>query len=311
MDMRNVIIGGVFLLFVLFVTGLIWLSGAGVGAGAGTETSLSFIILLAYAAGLSMIILPCTLPLAFIIVPMCAGKEYKKGLGMALLFGLGITITITLYGIAIAYVGQILGLGAATPIILVVAGLAAYIFGFSETGIYNIKMPFMAQILPPSIQQKGDYTRSFFLGLLLGNAGVGCPNPLFYVLLLYIAGTGDLFTGGLIGLVHGLGRATPILILSFLAILGLSSLNFITEKRFAIKKVTGWSLIIIGAFLITTGVLDLRGWWILQSPLNSVALGITIILIILPFIIGKIKENHKKSDSEKVISKKKKTKAIK
>lgn len=284
MNMRNVLVGTVFFLFMLFVAGLIWLSGIGT-----LETSnLSFIILLAYAAGLSMIILPCTLPLAFIIVPMCAGKDYKKGLLMAILFGLGLTITITIYGIAMAYLGQILGLGAATPIILVVAGLTAYVFGFSEAEIYKIKLPFMAQILPASIQKKGDYTRSFFLGLLLGNAGVGCPNPLFYVLLLYIAGTGDPFTGGLVGLVHGLGRATPILILSILAILGISSLDFLTSKRFTIKKITGWSLIIIGAFLIVTGVFNLRGWWVIQSPPNIVALIITIALVILPFVVSKL-----------------------
>lgn len=286
MNTRNVLVGAVFFLFVLFAGGLIWLSGVGT-----PETSnLSFVLLLAYAAGLSMIILPCTLPLVFIIVPMCAGKGYKRGLLMAILFGLGLTITLTAYGIAMAYLGQVLGLGAATPIILVVAGLAAYAFGFSEAGIYKIKLPFMAQILPASIQQKGDYTRSFFLGLLLGNAGVGCPNPLFYVLLLYIAGTGDPFTGGLVGLVHGLGRATPILLLSILAILGISSLGFITAKRFTIKRITGWSLLVIGAFLIVTGTFNLRGWWIVQLPPNVIALSATIALIVFPFALSRFRK---------------------
>lgn len=283
MNTRNVLVGAVFFLFVLFVVGLIWLSGA----GAPETSNLSFVLLLAYTAGLSMIILPCTLPLAFIIVPMCAGKEYKKGLIMAVLFGLGLTITIAIYGIAMAYLGQVLGLGAATPIILVVAGLTAYVFGFSEVGIYNIQLPFLAQILPESIQKKGDYTRSFFLGLLLGNAGVGCPNPLFYVLLLYIAGTGDLFTGGLVGLVHGLGRATPILILSMLAILGVGSLDFLSSKRFAIKKFTGWTLIVLGSFLLVTGAFNLRGWWITQLPPNILAFSVTVALIALPFLLKK------------------------
>ncbi|MBT8251707.1 MAG: cytochrome C biogenesis protein, partial [Nitrosopumilus sp.] len=53
-------------------------------------TYLSWMII-AYVAGLSMIVLPCTLPLVFIIVPLSMGQGYKKGLTMALLFGLGLT----------------------------------------------------------------------------------------------------------------------------------------------------------------------------------------------------------------------------
>lgn len=278
------------ILFVVFVTGLIWLARVGT-----PETSkLGFVLLLAYAAGLSMIILPCTLPLAFIIVPMSAGKGYKKGLLMAILFGAGLTITITIYGILMALLGKALGLGTATPIILFIAGIAAYIFGLSEASIYTIKLPFMAQILPESLQKKGDYTKSFFLGLLLGNAGVGCPNPLFYVLLLYIAGTGDIITGMSVGFIHGLGRATPIILLSILAILGVSSLDFISSKRFTIKKLTGWSLLIIGAFLITTGLFNLRGWWILQPTINLIPLFVTLGFLFLPFLLKVFLKNKRK-----------------
>src|SRR3989338_1306507 len=39
--------------------------------------------LFAFAAGLTMIILPCTLPLAFVIVPLAMGKGLVKGLGMS------------------------------------------------------------------------------------------------------------------------------------------------------------------------------------------------------------------------------------
>jgi cytochrome c-type biogenesis protein len=37
-------------------------------------------LIIAYLAGLSMIILPCTLPLVFIIIPLSMGKGGKKGL---------------------------------------------------------------------------------------------------------------------------------------------------------------------------------------------------------------------------------------
>ncbi len=61
--------------------------------------------LFSFATGLTMIVLPCTLPLAFVIVPLSMGKGMVKGLGMALSFGLGIAVTLSLYGVAAALLG--------------------------------------------------------------------------------------------------------------------------------------------------------------------------------------------------------------
>lgn len=283
--MRVFLVALTIILFTIFLGGLWWLAGVG-----GPETgSLMFVVALAFAAGLSMIILPCTLPLAFIIVPMSAGENYKKGFLMAALFGLGLTITITIYGILMAYLGQILGLGAATPIILTIAGLSAYLFGLRQVHLLNLKIPFLAQIMPAKLQKQGDYLRSFFLGLLLGNAGVGCPNPLFYVLLIYIAGSADPLIGVTVGFSHGLGRATPIILLSILALLGIQATRVLTENRFKIERITGWVLILIGSFLIPTGLLNLRGWWVLQSP-DLKALGIMVVLMAMPAIFALLKK---------------------
>ena len=271
------------ILFIVFVLGLLWLAGVQEQAAAGG--TFGFMALLAFAAGLSMIVLPCTLPLVFIIVPLAAGKEYKKGFLMALLFGLGLTITISLYGMAMAYVGQIFGISAATPWLLMIAGLAAYLFGLSELGVFHLRLPFAANIMPRSLQQKGDYTKSLFLGLLLGNAGIGCPNPLFYVLLFYIAGTADVGAGALLGFIHGTGRAFPVILLTILAMFGFSATKVLSEKRFAIERFTAWLLIIIGAFLIPAGIFNLRGWWISATPPDLGAWGLAIGLIILPLVV--------------------------
>ena len=271
------------LLFIVFVVGLLWLAGAREQAAAGG--TFGFMALLAFAAGLSMIVLPCTLPLVFIVVPLAAGKDYKKGFLMALLFGLGLTITISLYGVAMAYVGQIFGISAATPWLLAIAGLAAYIFGLSELNLFQLRLPFMANIMPRSLQQRGDYVKSFSLGLLLGNAGIGCPNPLFYVLLLYIAGTGDVGAGASLGFIHGAGRALPVILLTMLAMFGFQATKILSEKRFAIEKFTAWLLIIIGAFLIPAGALNLRGWWISATPQELGAWWLALGLIILPMVV--------------------------
>lgn len=285
-NLPKVFIALVTILGIVFVLGLLWL--AGVREQAALGGTFGFMALLAFAAGLSMIVLPCTLPLVFIIVPLAASKEYKKGFLMALLFGLGLTITIAIYGILMAYVGKIFGISAATPWLLFIAGLAAYIFGLSELNLFNLRLPFSATILPQSIQRKGDYIKSFSLGLLLGNAGIGCPNPLFYVLLFYIAGTANIASGAVLGFIHGIGRALPIILITILAMFGVGLTATLTEKRFAIGRFTAWLLIIIGVFLIPAGVFNLRGWWLVATPINLQALGLAIGLLILPLIMKAI-----------------------
>lgn len=270
------------LLFIIFIVGLLWLAGAREQATAGG--TFGFMALLAFAAGLSMIVLPCTLPLVFVIVPLAASKDYKKGFFMALLFGLGLTITITLYGVAMAFAGKIFGIAAATPVLLTIAGAAAYLFGLSELNIFKLRIPFAANIMPRSLQQKGDYVKSFSLGLLLGNAGIGCPNPLFYVLLLYIAGTANIGSGALLGFIHGAGRALPVILLTVLSMFGIQATKTLSEKRFAIEKFTAWLLVIIGAFLLPAGIFNLRGWWIAAAAQNLQAVGLAVALILVPLV---------------------------
>jgi cytochrome c-type biogenesis protein len=225
----------------------------------GSTAYLSWLII-AYVAGLSMIILPCTLPLVFIIVPLSMGKGYRKGLTMALLFGAGLTITIAAYGTGVAIIGETASLVQISTIMFLIAGIAAFLFGLSQLKLISLKMPSYSGT-PKFIQNRGDYSKSFFMGLLLGNAGVGCPNPLFYWLLIYIAGAGSIEVGASLGLVHGVGRAIPLIFLSVMAVLGISATKGLTTKRESIERATGWMLIVIAAFLIINGLPEGHEWY--------------------------------------------------
>ena len=200
-----------------------------------------------------MIVLPCTLPLVFIIIPLSMGKGGKKGLGMALLFGAGLTITITFYGFGIGVLGQTADLVQISFYMFLIAGIAAFIFGLSQLKLFELKLPSYSGT-PKFIQNREDYSKSFFMGLLLDNAGVGCPNPMFYWLLIHIAGSGSMEIGASLGAVHGVGRAIPLILLSVLAIIDVNATKGVTVNRQQIENITGWMLIVIGAFLIINGI---------------------------------------------------------
>ncbi len=276
------------ILFVIIGLSLAWISQQTV---LSEEPGFLFIAFLAFAAGITMIVLPCTLPLVFVIIPLCAGKGYKKGFTMALLFGLGLTITITIYGVILASLGSYFGLSRGSFILFLIIGSLAYLFGLSELRLLNLRLPHAR--LPSFIQKGSDYWKSFGTGLVLGNVGIACPNPLFYVLLIYIAALPDPFTGGFVALLNGIGRATPLILMAVLAILGIQTTRFIVEKRIAIEKLTGYGLVIFGAFVLTAWIFKTPGLWIAQLPPNLWVWATFILLSVLPALIKrfvKVKE---------------------
>jgi len=249
-----------FVLFSLIFVGIVFSLTNEIIVGENQDAPYLSWLIIAYVAGLSMIVLPCTLPLVFIIVPLSIGQGYKKGLTMASLFGAGLIITITAYGAGIAVLGQSIALDQISTIMFLIAGIAAFFFGLSQLKLIKFRMPSYSGT-PKFIQNRGDFSKSFFMGLLLGNAGVGCPNPLFYWLLIYIAGTGSLEIGTSLGVVHGVGRALPLILMSTLAILGINATKSLTAKRSSIEKSTGVMLIVIGSFLIINGLPEGHEWY--------------------------------------------------
>ena len=247
-------------LFSLIFVGIIFLITNQVIVEENQQASYLSWLIIAYVAGLSMIVLPCTLPLVFIIVPLSMGQGYRKGISMALLFGAGLTITISAYGVGVATLGQTASLDQISSYMFLIAGIAAFVFGLSQLKLVQLKMPSYSGT-PKFIQNRGDFSKSFFMGLLLGNAGVGCPNPLFYWLLIYIAGTGSIEIGASLGVVHGVGRAIPLILMSMLAILGINATMKLTAKRASIEKATGIMLVVIGAFLIINGLPGGHEWY--------------------------------------------------
>lgn len=209
--------------------------------------------LLSFAGGVSNIVLPCTLPLVFIIVPLSMSKGYRKGLIMALLFGVGLIAMLSIYGASIAVVGQYLGLDNATRVLYVIAGVAALVFGLSELALIGFKMPAYTG-MPAFIQTQPDYFKALFLGFFLGNAGVGCPNPVTYLILTAAAGTGSMAVGAWYMAVNGLGRVLPLLFFSVLGILGVNAAGGLVKRKAAVDKITGWALVGISAFIILNGV---------------------------------------------------------
>ncbi len=252
----------IIVLVLLTIFGLIWFLFLGPAAPVGLGWYL-----FSFTSGLTMIVLACTLPLVFVIVPLSLGKGAVKGIFIALAFGLGVAITLSGYGIIAAIVGK-LAIGAlGAPLELVknwlyfVAGIFAYLFALGEIGLINFHLPTYKGAAPSFIHKQQDILKALLLGLFLGNIGVGCPHPATPMLLTRIAVSGDVFYGWLLFFVHALGRITPLLIVAFLGILGVSALDWLIARKEKIEKTTGWGMVFIAAFILVLGLFT-HDWWV-------------------------------------------------
>ncbi len=265
------------LLLTIIIGGLVWFFTTTLNvqdASSGLEASGAMIgfgwYVFSFAAGLTMIVLPCTLPLAFVIVPLSMGKGAVKGLGIALSFGLGVAITLSLYGVAAAAIGKVaIGtLGAPLEVVknwlYLVAGAFAYLFALGEIGLINFRMPTYTGSAPAFIQKQQDYLKALMLGLFLGNVGIGCPHPATPFILGRIAVSGSIFYGWLLFFVHAVGRVLPLLFLAILAIIGVNGLKWLVARKDKIEKATGWGMVFVAAFILVLGLFS-HGWWVFSG----------------------------------------------
>ncbi len=268
-SVRNWLIGGLLAVTAAIIFGLLYLF---VIAPSVPNGSIGW-YLFSFATGLTMIVMPCTLPLAFVIVPLSMGKGMLKGISMALAFGLGVAFTLSLYGVAAALLGG-LALGALGADIeslknwvYFFAGIFALIFALSEIGLMNFHMPTYSGAAPAFIQKRQEILKAFFLGAFLGNVGVGCPHPATPLILIEIATSGDVLYGWTMFLIHAVGRVLPLLLLAFLAILGVNGLNWLMARKDAVERATGWAMVFVAGFILTLGLFSHK-WWV-NSGLHS------------------------------------------
>lgn len=224
------------------------------GALRGTGLVLSFL------SGMTMLVLPCTLPMVLVVVPLVLQRSVREGLGIAVAFGVGVSITLAAYGATVATVGHYLGITSVTRWMWLLGGLATYGFGLAQLHVVPVPIPAYRGPLPRFLAGRGGVTAAFGVGLLLGNAGVGCPCPAWYVLLGGVATSDSPAYGAAVGLAQGLGRVTPVIAVAMAAVLGVDSTKAVLRHRQAVDRVTGVSLTVLGAGIVVFMALA-HSWW--------------------------------------------------
>jgi cytochrome c-type biogenesis protein len=228
--------------------------------GGTIPNDTSFWFMFAFISGLMTIFLPCTLPLAFVTVPLAREKFMLRSLGMILLFALGVFVVLGLYGGVLGAFGSYwMGLFPGEALLSIVAwvyflgGLYAYALSLGELGLLPLRMPTYTGRSPDFITKKRGPGRMFFLGLFLGNVGVGCPFPAVPLLLISAVLSGSASYGVVLFLIHAIGRILPLLVLLSLATVNVDGLSWLVRHKARFDRASGWVFIVFTAFLVTVG----------------------------------------------------------
>jgi thiol:disulfide interchange protein DsbD len=194
-------------------------AGAGLGAAAGSSRGLAATLLLAFAGGLILNLMPCVFPVLGIKVlgfVNQAGKERSKVVLHGLVFGAGVVLSFwVLVGILIALRagGDQLGWGFQLQSPVFVFGLSAVmlVFALNLSGVFEFGLG--ATAIGSGLQSRTGLGGSFFTGVLATLVATPCSAP-FLAPALGAALTLSPVEAFLVFTVIAIGLSTPYLLLS-------------------------------------------------------------------------------------------------
>lgn len=170
--------------------------------------------------GIGIAFTPCVLPMYPLISAIILGNNRQslssgRVLLLALVYVQGMALTYTLLGIAVAEAGVQLQSALQQPALLIALSLLFIVLALSMFGLFNLQLPASLQtrLAQWSNQQRsGAVPGVFVMGALAALFCSPCTTAPLGAILLYIAQSGNLFTGGVTLYLYALGMGIPLVL---------------------------------------------------------------------------------------------------
>jgi thiol:disulfide interchange protein DsbD len=177
-----------------------------------------FIVLVIFATGLLTSLTPCVYPMLPITVSVIGNqaKSRKQAILLSLIYVLGLALVYAALGVIAASTGQLFGAIASHPITLLI--VAVFCALMAMWILQWIKLPhfsFFSSLSANSIGSKNlrnAWLNVFITGCLSGLVMAPCTSPVLGMLLMYVAGEGDLIWAGLLMFAFALGMSALLVV---------------------------------------------------------------------------------------------------
>ena len=224
--------------------------------------SLWLILGLVFLGGLGLNLTPCVYPLIPITVSVFGGRARgSRGVLLAnvLLYWLGLAVTYSVLGVAVALGGKMLGSALTSPAVLWFIALVMVVMASSMFGLWEIKLPAALNRLAGS--DRGGAWGSLFMGLTVGLLAAPCVGPFVVGLLGHVAQVGQVWYGLLVFFVLSLGLGLPLSVLALFSG-ALNRLPGAGEWMLWVRKFFGVVLLVMAAWVLRPVLGAAAGLWL-------------------------------------------------
>ena len=208
-----------------------------------------------FLLGIGLAFTPCVLPMLPLLSAIVIGSQQRPNSLRAFLLSLvyvqGMALTYTLLGLIVAAVGLPFQVALQSPYVLIGLSVVFLLLALSMFGLFNLQLPSAWQTKLTQLsqnQKSGAFGGVFVMGMIAGLVASPCTSAPLSGALLYVAQSGDLFTGGITLYLLALGMGLPLILITVFG-------NKILPKSGAwmeqVKTAFGFVMLALPVFLLS------------------------------------------------------------
>lgn len=216
-----------------------------------------------FLLGLGLAFTPCVLPMLPLLSAIVIGGQTRpntlRALTLSFVYVQGMALTYTLLGLIVAAIGLPFQVALQSPYVLLTLSVIFVLLALSMFGFFTLQLPTSLQtkLTQYSQQQKsGAFGGVFVMGMIAGLVASPCTSAPLSGALLYVAQSGDLFTGAITLYLLALGMGTPLILIT---VFGNKILPKSGNWMIQVKNAFGFVLLALPVFLVSRVFPEMEG----------------------------------------------------
>lgn len=208
-----------------------------------------------FVLGLGLAFTPCVLPMLPLLSAIVIGKQERPNMVKAFMLSItyvqGMALTYTLLGLIVAAIGLPFQIALQSSPVLIGLSILFILLALSMFGLFEIRLPnsWQQKLNNLSQQQKGgSFVSVFVMGMIAGLVASPCTSAPLSGALLYVAQSGDLFTGGIALYLLALGMGIPLILIT---LFGNKILPKSGDWLLNVKTIFGFVMLALPVFLLS------------------------------------------------------------